>query len=148
MEVKSGGCGGWGIVIYPRLNNFSCLALLCKKINSILLSLKFCCNGIQSLIIEISSDVATSWEKFRMNKPFYIPPNIQYNLLWMKTIFGSYYICLFNTEPLTFQCVFNIKYRLFILSNMIAKPLLIKMRCHYNHTSINSEFEFMRLWLI
>src|SRR5271155_1871620 len=101
-----------------------------QKINSTLLLLEFCCNSVQLLTIEISSDGAASWKKLPMNNPSYSPPNAQHNLLWVKVIFERCYISLSSSQPLLLARVVNIRHPLFIASNKIVEPLVVAMRCH------------------
>jgi hypothetical protein len=102
-----------------------------QKINSILLPLELCCNSVQLLTVEISSDGAASWKKFPMNNPIDSPPNAHHHhRLWVKVIFGRCYTCLSSSQPLSLARVVNIHHPLFIASNKIAKPLVVVVKGH------------------
>jgi hypothetical protein len=95
------------------------------------------------LTVEISSDGATIWKNFRMNNSIDTPPNAQHQLLGVWINFRCCYACLTSAESLTPVRVVNVQHPLLIASDKIAEPLVVAMRCHSIHTSINPVLKLM-----
>ena len=103
-----------------------------QEVISILLSLEFFCQSIQLLTVEISSDSAAIWKKFRMDNPIDSSLYAQYHLLRMWISLRRCCTCLTSAQPLASVRVVNVQHPLFIASNKIVEPLLVALGCHYD----------------
>lgn len=101
-----------------------------QKIKFMLLPLEYCCNSVQLLTIEISSDGAAIWKNFPINNPFDSSPNAQYYLLRMRISLRGCHTRLTSAQPLVTARVVNLQHPFLIASNKIVEPLVVAVRCH------------------
>ena len=101
-----------------------------QVVDSTLLSLEFFGNPVQLLTVEVTSDGTAIWKNLPMNNPIDAPPDAQHHLLGMRVRLNCCYACLTSAKPLTSVRIVNIQHPLLIISDKIAKPLVVAVRCY------------------